>query len=359
MALFRYPGRKTWWYDFRYCGQVIRESARTRNKEVARRAELARRLSLQEGYHNLQPKRLPRLFIVAAQEWLEMKRPTLAPKSLLIEKTNLKHILPVLGRQLVTSIRAVDIANYQKMRLAEKASPKTVNLEVGTIRAILRWCNTWSQVQQDVRMLPTRDDLGHSISRTEEKALLAACQASRSRSLYPAVVLAINTGLRYSDIRLLRWKQVDLDAGFVRVGKSKTVYSTGRVVWLNANALAAISEWSHQFPARQEQHFVFPSERYGQKRESGTRVAYNIDVNKPIGTFKTAWKAAKKAAGVKCRFHDLRHTACTRMLEAGIPLSVVASVMGWSPATTARMAKRYGHIGQEAQRKAVESIVAD
>jgi integrase len=356
MALFRYPGRKTWWYDFRYCGQAIRESARTRNKEVARRAELARRLSLQEGYHNLQPKRLPRLFSVASQEWLEMKRPTLAPKSLLIEKTNLNHILPAMGKHLVTSIRAVDIADYQKVRLAEKASPKTVNLEVSTIRAILRWCNTWSHVQRDVRMLPTRDDTGYSLTAAEEKMLLDACKTSRSRSLYPAVVLAINTGLRYSDIRLLRWKQVDLDAGFVRVGKSKTVYSTDRVVWLNANALAAMSDWSRQFPAREQQHFVFPSERYGQKREPSTTTAYNIDVNKPIGTFKTAWKSAKKASGVKCRFHDLRHTACTRMLEAGIPLSVVASVMGWSPATTTRMAKRYGHIGQEAQRKAMDSI---
>jgi hypothetical protein len=89
---------------------------------------------------------------VAAGEWIEMKRPTLAPKSLLIEKTNLNHILPVLGKHLVTSIRAVDIASYQKVRLAESASPKTVNLEVATIRAILRWCNTWSHVQQDVRM---------------------------------------------------------------------------------------------------------------------------------------------------------------------------------------------------------------
>jgi len=207
--------------------------------------------------------------------------------------------------------------------------------------------------------VPTRDDVGHSISIAEEKALLDACKASRSRSLYPAVVLALNTALRYSDIRLLQWKQVDLDGGFIRVGKSKTVYSTDRVAWLNANARAAMSDWSLQFPTRQVEHFVFPSERYGQPRSSVTRVTYNINVNKPIGTFKTAWKAAKKAAGVKCRFHDLRHTACTRMLEAGIPLSVVASVMGWSPATTTRMAKRYGHIGQEAQQKAVESIAVN
>ena len=44
------------------------------------------------------------------------------------------------------------------------------------------------------------------------------------------------------------------------------------------------------------------------------------------------------------------------MLEGGAPLSVVASILGWSPATTVRMAKRYGHIGQVAQRQAVEIL---
>jgi hypothetical protein len=46
------------------------------------------------------------------------------------------------------------------------------------------------------------------------------------------------------------------------------------------------------------------------------------------------------------------------MLEGGVPLSVVASILGWSPATTARMAKRYGHIGQVAQRQAVKVLDA-
>ena len=61
-------------------------------------------------------------------------------------------------------------------------------------------------------------------------------------------------------------------------------------------------------------------------------------------------------AGVKVRFHDLRHTACTRMLEGGVPLSVVATIMGWSAATTAIMAKRYGHIGDAARRSAVQIL---
>jgi hypothetical protein len=40
------------------------------------------------------------------------------------------------------------------------------------------------------------------------------------------------------------------------------------------------------------------------------------------------------------------------MLEGGIGLPVVASILGWSPATTVRMAKRYGHLGHVAQRQA-------
>ena len=44
------------------------------------------------------------------------------------------------------------------------------------------------------------------------------------------------------------------------------------------------------------------------------------------------------------------------MLEGGIPFSVIATIMGWSASTTVRMAKRYGHIGQAAQRCAVEVL---
>jgi hypothetical protein len=44
------------------------------------------------------------------------------------------------------------------------------------------------------------------------------------------------------------------------------------------------------------------------------------------------------------------------MLEAGVPFSVVATIMGWSASTTVRMSKRYGHIGHSAQRLAVEAI---
>jgi len=86
-------------------------------------------------------------------------------------------------------------------------------------------------------------------------------------------------------------------------------------------------------------------------------VAYDTDPTQPLGSWKEAWEIAKKRAGVECRFHDLRHTACTRMLEAGVSHSIVAELMGWSTSTTIRMIKEvYGHVGLNAKRRAMEEL---
>lgn len=356
MALFKYPGKKTWYYEFHFAGQKVRESAKTRSKEMARRAENARRHDMEESYHGLKKRAAPRLFSAAADEWLALKKPTIAERSYAIEKANLKHLLPAFGRLLISDIDGKDISGYQQQRLEQKASPKTINLEIGTVRAILRRNRIWAAIQPDVRMLPTRDDIGRAISIEEESKLLAQCGQSRSRSLLPAFALAVNTCMRYSEIRLLRWQQLDLAARTVTVGKSKSDSGTGRVIPLNTRAFAVLEFWASNFPNRQRTDYVFPSERYGAAGDDFKACAYDTDPTKPIGRWKEAWEAAKIRADVKCRFHDLRHTGCTRMLEAGVPFPVLAMLMGWSPATTVRMAKRYGHIGQSALRRAVEAI---
>jgi len=216
-------------------------------------------------------------------------------------------------------------------------------------------------------------------------------------------MIALNTGMRYSEIRLLQWKQVDLAGKFLTVGKSKTPTGTGRVIPLNARIISVLEMWAGQFPNRQPSHYVFPFEKYGAKGGEDTFgftagvVAYDKDPMRPIGDWKEAWENAKERAGailrgetdepqpaqpkhcrnkseakhgerasgqiestnpepLKCRFHDLRHSAVTRLLEAGVPYPVVASVMGWSAATAIRMAKRYGHIGQKSLRDAMEVL---
>jgi integrase len=52
----------------------------------------------------------------------------------------------------------------------------------------------------------------------------------------------------------------------------------------------------------------------------------------------------------------MRHSAVTRLLESGQPFAVVADIMGWSSATTVRMAKRYGHIGDSVRRRAMTAL---
>lgn len=123
-------------------------------------------------------------------------------------------------------------------------------------------------------------------------------------------------------------------------------------------ALQALETWATHFPKRDPAHYVFAAEKYGLATNDAKVHIHSVDPKKPINSIKEAWESAKKASGVKCRFHDLRHSACTRLIERGVPLPVVASLLGWSAGTTVRMAKRYGHISGEAQRDAVMRLIA-
>jgi hypothetical protein len=60
---------------------------------------------------------------------------------------------------------------------------------------------------------------------------------------------------------------------------------------------------------------------------------------------------------VECRFHDLRHTACTRLLDAGVSHPVVAEIIGWSASTAIRMIREvYGHINLATRQRAMEQL---
>ena len=83
-------------------------------------------------------------------------------------------------------------------------------------------------------------------------------------------------------------------------------------------------------------------------------------IDKPATGYVCAtcnWETLELPADlVTVRFHDLRHTAVSRMIAARIPLPIIAKIVGWSAGTMAKMAARYGHFGIEELRSAVESI---
>ena len=354
--VFRRKGSTNWWFEFVVAGRRYRETTRTPRRQLAERIERKRRHEIEESINGIQRRKLPPLFSKAAQDYLAQKRPSWAAKTYVIEGTNVAHLAPHFAKLLVTDITPRNIAVYQQARQDDNAANKTINNELGTLRAILRRHRLWAQLAPDIRMLPVQTDIGVALTRQQEANLLEACAASPSRSLHPAVTPALRTGLRHGELRHLQWRQVDLLNKVITVGRSKTQSGEGRSVPLNTTATNTLTSWVQQFPDRQPEHFVFPSERVGFSDVHGVARAYGTDPTKPITSWKVAWTKARKNAEVNCRFHDLRHTCVTRLLEQKVAFPVVASLMGWSPATTTRMAKRYAHFADSATRQAMETL---
>jgi integrase len=310
-----------------------------------------------------------------------------------IAANSIGHVLPVLGRKLLIEIEPRHIARYQEARLAEGAANRTVNIEVAMLRQIMRKYGAWDRVRPDVVMLLERLECGRALTAEEELILTYECGQSRCRLLLPFVVLALETGARFNTIRNLQWLNINFTDRSLKFGKDKTPSGTGRTVPLNSRALEVLKFWAQQFPNRLPEHYVFPTEKVGAAGNVFDPKVYGTDPTKPIGDIKEAWEAAKKrtrrhcpqcgdgiltdrpkpAAGYVCcachwetselpvglvavRFHDLRHTAVSRMIAARIPLPIIAKIVGWSAGTMAKMAARYGHFGIEDLRCAVESI---
>jgi integrase len=154
---------------------------------------------------------------------------------------------------------------------------------------------------------------------------------------------------------LLRWRQVGLIEATITVGKSKTEGGEGRLVYLSTLAVQTLQNWRAQFPDAQPDHAVFPREAYGLKGKKftfgGTVEPYKVFPDQPIGSWRTAWKSAKKAAGVECRWHDLRHSCASRLAAGGATDGTLQALLGWmSP----KMIEKYSHVRAEAKRKAVQ-----
>jgi hypothetical protein len=66
--------------------------------------------------------------------------------------------------------------------------------------------------------------------------------------------------------------------------------------------------------------------------------------------------ALQKRIGITHRLHDLRHTAVSRMIDEGIPLTVIGKIVGWAPSTVVHMSTIYGHSRMDKMRTAVNSI---
>lgn len=156
-----------------------------------------------------------------------------------------------------------------------------------------------------------------------------------SPSLTAIIMLALNTGMRRDEILFLKWEWIDLRESFINLPHTHSKSKKSRRVPINPIVRRILLEMKLQ---SNDSELVFE---------------ISSSTNGARTWLQRAFKEACKKAGIgSIRFHDLRHTAATRLVEAGIPLHAVAELVGHS---SIRMTERYSH-PQESVIKATEIL---
>jgi integrase len=355
-----YKRGRVWWFKFRFEGQVIRESASTSSKTLAREAERGRRRELERAVNGIVKRARPPLLSAAVQQWLD-SRAGLAPHTLENYRLYAKRLVEHFGQRLVSDIGEADIAALIRERQRQGFKSRRINIELAVLRMVLRHFGVWDSVKGRVRPLREPHDIGKAISREDEARILAAIQDSRSPALLPLFVLGIDTGLRASELRALRhrdlkleWRDGTIERGLLTVARSKTEGGTGRGVPLTRRACAVLTLWLSRFSQAAPEAFVFPRHKIGYTGNSRRSDLYAVDPSRPIGSWKKAWRYALKASGLHYRWHDCRHTFVSRLAEN--PAVSEQTIMALAGHVSKAMLARYSHIRSAAKVAAIATL---
>ena len=340
-------GSKYYVCEFIIHGKRIQESTGTTSKTVAKEYEKGRRRELERaaaGMPTEQKANRIRSVADVTKAYLNGYKLTHRPSSVDFATLRLGVVDRLLGTTVLSDLTEERMREYVRQRQADGASGRTINMELGELsRAIGR---TWRELWPRVKKLEERKDVGRAISPDEQGRLLDAAANLRSPVVRTAIPLLMLTGFRSGEALGLRWSQVDLFDRIVTVGRAKTSSGTGRIIPMNddlANLLASHRAWFvERFGEPKPEHCVFPF---------GSPQPTNPD--RPVTDISSGWDLVRSHAGVSCRLHDLRHTFCTRLAEAGVPESTMLALMGHM---SRAMLERYSHIRMAAKREAVAAI---
>lgn len=176
------------------------------------------------------------------------------------------------------------------------------------------------------------------LSDDERTRLLKACKVSSNPYLYPVVVLALSTGMRYSEIMGLTWEVVDLNRGRAILHETKN--NERRAVAITGHALEVLKEMNKV--RRIDSNLLFPAKEIKPHKPQ-----------KPID-LRAPWNAALKKTDIQdFKFHDLRHSAASYLAMNGASLAEIAEVLGHK---TLQMVKRYAHLSEGHTARVVESM---
>lgn len=219
----------------------------------------------------------------------------------------------------------------------------TRNRHLAHLSGFLRWAKAerWvdENVASDIKYLPENNKRERYLEPEEEVRLIKYLDP-RIADLVP---LALLTGCRRGELLALKWPDIDLKKRTLRVRESKS--GTGRTIPLADDTCAVV----RGLKSRWAGGFVFPGyvSHWGRDLRAGkTRMG-----NK---TVDAAWRLSCAEAGIEgLKFHDLRHTFASRLVQSGVPLYTVSKLLGHADIKTTQ---RYAHLSDTEMRAAVEGL---
>ncbi|MBM3795331.1 MAG: site-specific integrase [Acidobacteria bacterium] len=340
-----------WWYEFIFAGRRIRESSKSTSKTVCREAEKRRRRELERAAAGL-PSEGPTERVKTVSAVLKAYEAGYAVnhrgRSVLVVKNSAAHLSRLMGSVLLADMSEQRALEFMRARQKEGASGRSINIALQVLSRAMGY--TWKAVWPRLKKLEENHDIGRALEPAEEKAVLDAAAKNSSRLIFPFLYTLAWTGMRSDEARTLTWAQVNFDASDVTVGKkAKTEAGAGRRIPMSAGLRAVLEQHASWFaqnlgPTRPE-WYVFPS----------SRTKKPTDPAKPVTSLKTAWESVRGAAGVQCRLHDLRHSFCTKLAEAGVPELTMLDMMGH---VSTSMLRRYSRIRAKARRDAIDALEA-
>jgi hypothetical protein len=174
-----YKRGQTYWYKFLFEGQLIRESAETNSKIVAREAERARRRDLELGFNRISKRERRPLFNTAVTEWLATKTALSRLGRVYYEQYSRKlmrqfgdRVISTITVRVISTITVNDVAALQQKRLDKGLSARSVNCEIATLRQILKHWGCWTDLAGRIRFLRESIESGRALLSKKRTDLL-------------------------------------------------------------------------------------------------------------------------------------------------------------------------------------------
>ncbi len=340
LGTLRKRGR-IWWIRYHYRGKRYEESSHSTKKRDAQ--QLLKQRLAEIGSGRFVGFDAERVTFADLERGLEQDYRLNARRSWRRAQQALTHLRKVFGNDRAIDITSARIQRYAVARQDEGAAPATIQYELAIAKRAFSIALRAGQLAQR----PIFPVIHVSNARTGffEESDFAALQVELPDYLRSVIAFAYYTGWRIpSEILRLTWRQVDFEAGIVRLETGTTKNREGRVFpFAVLPALRELLEEQREYTDRCEQETgrLIPS------------VFHRSGV--PIKSYRRAWLSACKRAGLDRIPHDFRRTAVRNLERAGVPRSVAMQLIGHK---TESIYRRYAIVSEADLRNGAAKLAA-